>query len=88
LWEGLEPHEFWDAFSSTSPNSDSNTKISYLSLATLLASIPVIRAGLWLAKGSATATCSSILQAPLLAVGFAVLLVSLTGFVGACFHVA
>jgi len=26
--EGLEPQEFWDAFSSTPPNSDSNTKIS------------------------------------------------------------
>ncbi|AQK79340.1 Protein-tyrosine-phosphatase MKP1 [Zea mays] len=26
--EGLEPQEFWDAFSSTLPNSDTNTKIS------------------------------------------------------------
>ncbi|XP_066362166.1 protein-tyrosine-phosphatase MKP1-like isoform X2 [Miscanthus floridulus] len=26
--EGLEPQEFWDAFSSTPPNSESNTKIS------------------------------------------------------------
>ncbi|PWZ04009.1 Protein-tyrosine-phosphatase MKP1 [Zea mays] len=26
--EGLEPQEFWDAFSSMPPNSDSNTKIS------------------------------------------------------------
>jgi hypothetical protein len=26
--EGLKPQEFWDALSSTLPNSDTNTKIS------------------------------------------------------------
>jgi hypothetical protein len=69
------------------PHRFSNLVVGYLNLATLLASIPVIGAGLWLAKGSA-ATCSSMLQTPLLAVGFVVLVVSLAGFVGACFHVA
>jgi hypothetical protein len=69
----------------------SNVMIGYLNLATLLASLPIIGAGLWLARGSSSSsstTCSSILQTPLLAVGFAALLVSLAGFVGACFHVA
>ncbi|XP_040379893.1 tetraspanin-6 isoform X2 [Oryza brachyantha] len=69
------------------PYRFSNVMIGYLNLATLLASIPVIGAGLWMAKGS-TATCSSMLQTPLLVIGFVVLLVSLAGFVGACFHVA
>ncbi|KAG2655268.1 hypothetical protein PVAP13_1KG000200 [Panicum virgatum] len=64
----------------------SNTVIGYLNLVTLLSSIPIIGAGLWLAHGSA-ATCESALQAPLLAIGFTVLLVSLAGFIGACYHV-
>uniref|UniRef100_A0A804UGW4 Tetraspanin-6 n=1 Tax=Zea mays TaxID=4577 RepID=A0A804UGW4_MAIZE len=73
------------------PYRMSNVMIGYLNLATLLASLPIIGAGLWLARGSSSSsstTCSSILQTPLLAVGFAALLVSLAGFVGACFHVA
>ncbi|KAG1339117.1 putative Tetraspanin-6 [Cocos nucifera] len=64
----------------------SNTVIGYLNLLTLLASIPIIGGGLWLARSSAT--CESLLQTPLLVLGFVVLLVSLAGFVGACFNVA
>lgn len=33
-------------------------------------------------------TCESFLQTPLLVIGFVVLIISLAGFVGACFHVA
>ncbi|KAJ1287308.1 hypothetical protein BS78_03G421100 [Paspalum vaginatum] len=68
------------------PHRLSNTAIGYLNLVTLLASIPIIGAGLWLAHCSA-ATCESALQAPLLAIGFIVLLISLAGFIGACYHV-
>ncbi|RWV81667.1 hypothetical protein GW17_00056893 [Ensete ventricosum] len=64
----------------------SNTVIGYLNLLTLLASIPIIGGGLWLARSSAT--CESLLQTPLLVLGFVVLLVSLAGFAGACFNVA
>ncbi|WOL04628.1 tetraspanin-6 [Canna indica] len=64
----------------------SNTVIGYLNLLTLLASIPIIGGGLWLARSSAT--CESSLQTPILVLGFLVLLVSLAGFVGACFNVA
>ncbi|XP_064975606.1 tetraspanin-6-like [Musa acuminata AAA Group] len=63
----------------------SNTVIGYLNLLTLLASIPIIGGGLWLARSSAT--CESLLQTPLLVLGFVVLLVSLAGFAGACFNV-
>ncbi|KAJ3687642.1 hypothetical protein LUZ61_016806 [Rhynchospora tenuis] len=64
----------------------SNTVIGYLNLLTLLASVPLIGGGLWFAHSSTT--CQSALQMPLLALGFVVLLVSLAGFVGACFGVA
>ncbi|KAI0526883.1 hypothetical protein KFK09_002476 [Dendrobium nobile] len=64
----------------------SNSVIGYLNLLTLLSSIPIIAGALWLAKSSAT--CESALETPLLAVGFIILLVSLAGFIGACFNVA
>ncbi|KAG8390636.1 hypothetical protein BUALT_Bualt01G0104100 [Buddleja alternifolia] len=64
----------------------SNTVIGFLNLFTLLASIPIIGAGLWMTKSSTT--CESFLQTPLLTVGFIILIVSLAGFIGACFHVA
>ncbi|PIN11989.1 hypothetical protein CDL12_15408 [Handroanthus impetiginosus] len=64
----------------------SNTLIGFLNLFTLLASIPIIGAGLWMARSSTT--CESFLQTPLLVVGFIILIISLAGFIGACFHVA
>ncbi|KAG8380473.1 hypothetical protein BUALT_Bualt06G0019000 [Buddleja alternifolia] len=64
----------------------SNTVIGFLNLFTLLASIPVIGAGLYMARSSTT--CESFLQTPLLIVGFVILIISLAGFIGACFHVA
>ncbi|KAL2549516.1 Tetraspanin-6 [Forsythia ovata] len=64
----------------------SNSVIGFLNLLTLLASIPIIGAGLWMARSSTT--CESFLQTPLLVVGFIILIISLAGFIGACFHVA
>ncbi|XP_057979552.1 tetraspanin-6 [Malania oleifera] len=64
----------------------SNTVIGFLNLFTLLASIPIIGAGLWMARSSTS--CESFLQTPLLVVGFVVMVVSLAGFIGACFNVA
>ncbi|XP_068330017.1 tetraspanin-6-like [Pyrus communis] len=64
----------------------SNTVIGFLNLFSLLASIPIIAGGLWMARSSTT--CETFLQTPLLVVGFVVLIVSLAGFIGACFHVA
>lgn len=58
--------------------------IGYLNLLTLLASIPIIAGGLWLAK--TTSTCQTFLQKPLLIIGFIILFVSIMGFVGACFN--
>ncbi|KAL5703815.1 Tetraspanin-6 [Ranunculus cassubicifolius] len=64
----------------------SNTVIGFLNLLTLIASIPIIGGGLWMAKSSTS--CEGFLQTPLLVVGFVVLIVSLAGFIGACFNVA
>lgn len=64
----------------------SNTVIGFLNLFSLLASIPIIGAGLWMARNSTT--CQSFLQTPLLVIGFIILIISLAGFIGACFHVA
>ncbi|MED6162411.1 Tetraspanin-6 [Stylosanthes scabra] len=64
----------------------SNTVIGFLNLFTLLASIPIIGAGLWMARSSTK--CANFLQTPLLVIGFIVLVISLAGFIGACFHVA
>ncbi|XP_077239387.1 tetraspanin-6-like [Tasmannia lanceolata] len=64
----------------------SNTVVGFLNLFTLLASIPLIGGGLWMARSSTT--CENFLQTPLMVVGFIVLLVSLAGFIGACFNVA
>jgi len=64
----------------------SNTVIGFLNLFTLLSSIPIIGGGLWMAKNRTT--CESFLQTPLLVIGFVILLVSLAGFIGACFNVA
>ncbi|XP_022134082.1 tetraspanin-6-like [Momordica charantia] len=67
-------------------NKFSNTVIGLLNLLTLIASIPIIGGALWMARNSTT--CEGFLQTPLLVLGFVVLLISLTGFVGACFNVA
>ncbi|XP_044507754.1 tetraspanin-6-like [Mangifera indica] len=64
----------------------SNTVVGFLNLLTLLASIPIIGGGLWMARSSTT--CESFLQTPLLVLGFIVFVISLAGFIGACFHVA
>lgn len=64
----------------------SNTVVGFLNLLTLLASVPIIGGGLWMARSSTT--CESFLQTPLLVLGFIVFVISLAGFIGACFHVA
>ncbi|KAK1322580.1 Tetraspanin-6 [Acorus calamus] len=64
----------------------SNTVIGYLNLQTMLASIPIIGGGLWVAKSNAK--CKGFLQMPLLFDRFVVLLVSIMGSVGACFNIA
>lgn len=63
----------------------SNSAVGFLNLITLIASIPIIGAGLWMARSNCT--CQSILQTPLLVIGFLVFVISLAGFIGACFNI-
>ncbi|KAF8021899.1 hypothetical protein BT93_G2132 [Corymbia citriodora subsp. variegata] len=63
----------------------SNTVVGFLNLLSLLASIPIIGAGLWMARSGTT--CEHTLQTPLLIIGFLILVVSLVGFIGACFNI-
>lgn len=65
----------------------SNTTLGYLNLLTLLSSIPLIGAGLWMTHSSSS-LCTTSLQTPVTVIGFIILLVSLAGFVGSCFHIA
>ncbi|KAG7016282.1 Tetraspanin-6 [Cucurbita argyrosperma subsp. argyrosperma] len=67
-------------------NKLSNSVIGLLNFLTLLGSIPIIGGALWMARNSTT--CEAFLQTPLLVLGFLVLLISLAGFVGACFNVS
>ncbi|CAN6470335.1 unnamed protein product [Victoria cruziana] len=64
----------------------SNSVVGILNLFTIIISIPVIGGGLWLAKNSST--CEAFLQMPLLIIGFVILIISLAGFIGACFNIA
>ncbi|KAK9735090.1 hypothetical protein RND81_04G183100 [Saponaria officinalis] len=63
----------------------SNTIIGFLNLFTLLVSLPIIGGGLIMAKNSTT--CESFLQKPLTIIGFIILIVSIAGFLGACFNI-
>lgn len=67
------------------PRFLSNNVVGFLNLLSLLASIPIIGAGLWMARSGTT--CQHTLQTPLLIIGFVILIVSLVGFIGACFHI-
>ncbi|KAI4376277.1 hypothetical protein MLD38_014059 [Melastoma candidum] len=61
----------------------SNTLIGFLNFLTLLASVPILGAGIWLAHRAST-DCEKFLERPLIAVGVFLLVVSLAGLVGAC----
>ncbi|XP_074590745.1 tetraspanin-7-like [Curcuma longa] len=63
----------------------SNKLIGALNLATLLLSLPVIGGGIYL-KARAATDCEKFLAAPLIALGVFLFVVSLAGFVGACYR--
>ncbi|KAL9687445.1 hypothetical protein QQ045_031847 [Rhodiola kirilowii] len=65
----------------------SNNLLGILNFITLLLSIPIIATGIWLAhKGSSD--CDKFLQKPIIALGVFLLVVSLAGFIGACFRIS
>lgn len=62
----------------------SDKLVGILNFLTFLLSIPIIGAGVWLAKQHHT-DCFRFLQGPVIALGVFILLVSLAGFFGSCF---
>ncbi|URD78730.1 Tetraspanin family [Musa troglodytarum] len=63
-----------------------NTLIAGINFVAMLLSIPIVAVGIWLAT-QADDSCVQLLQWPVIAVGVAVLLVALAGFVGAFWRV-
>lgn len=64
----------------------SNIITGVVNLVTFLLSIPLIGAGIWLATKLNT-ECVRFLEWPIIAIGVIILLVSLAGFVGACWRI-
>ncbi|CAM8945813.1 unnamed protein product [Rhodiola kirilowii] len=65
----------------------SNNLIGILNFLTLLLSIPILGAGIWLAHKGST-DCERFLEKPVIIIGVFLLLVSLAGLIGACFRVS
>ncbi|KAJ7551141.1 hypothetical protein O6H91_06G000600 [Diphasiastrum complanatum] len=65
----------------------SNQLTGIINFLTLLLSIPIIGAGIWLATKHST-DCVRFLQWPVIIIGVFILLVSIAGFVGSCCRVA
>lgn len=65
----------------------SNKIIGIINSVTLLLSILILGGGIWLASTGAS-SCSNFLQWPVIAIGVFLLVVSVSGFLGACFGVA
>ncbi|XP_020103353.1 tetraspanin-8-like [Ananas comosus] len=61
----------------------SGAVLGALNVATLLLSIPIIGAGIWLSHRGST-DCERFLQRPVIALGVFILLVSIAGIAGAC----
>ncbi|KAL9270267.1 Tetraspanin-3-like protein [Drosera capensis] len=64
----------------------SNHIIGLVNFLTLLLSIPILGGGIYLATRASTTDCLRFLQWPILALGVAIFLISLTGIAGACYR--
>ncbi|XP_057818406.2 tetraspanin-3-like [Cryptomeria japonica] len=63
-----------------------NSIVGLLNFVTFLLSIPILGGGIWLATRN-SGNCLRFLQWPIIVIGSAIMLLSLAGFVGACFRV-
>eukprot|EP00252_Welwitschia_mirabilis_P017815 TRINITY_DN3961_c0_g1_i1.p1 TRINITY_DN3961_c0_g1~~TRINITY_DN3961_c0_g1_i1.p1 ORF type:complete len:271 (+),score=-24.50 TRINITY_DN3961_c0_g1_i1:291-1103(+) len=61
----------------------SNNLVGILNFVTFLLSIPIIGAGIWLAR-KAESDCEKFLEKPVIAIGVFLMVVSLLGLIGAC----
>ncbi|GLJ32091.1 hypothetical protein SUGI_0646130 [Cryptomeria japonica] len=65
----------------------SNSLVGILNFLVFLLSIPILGSGIWLATRHGT-DCERFLQGPVIIIGVFIMLISLAGFVGACFRVS
>ncbi|KAF6155072.1 hypothetical protein GIB67_035819 [Kingdonia uniflora] len=65
----------------------SNNLTGILNIVTFLLSIPILGGGIWLSNRAST-DCEKFLEKPIIAIGVFLLVVSLAGFIGACFRVS
>ncbi|KAM7496686.1 hypothetical protein LguiA_021100 [Lonicera macranthoides] len=64
----------------------SNHLIGLLNFLTFLLSIPILGGGIWLSTRATTTDCIIFLQWPLIVIGISILVVSPSGFAGACYR--
>ncbi|PKI42365.1 tetraspanin-8-like [Punica granatum] len=61
----------------------SNNLVGILNFVTFLLSVPILGAGIWLARRAST-DCEKFLEKPVIALGVFLMVVSLAGLIGAC----
>ncbi|OMO93309.1 Tetraspanin [Corchorus olitorius] len=66
--------------------AERNTVVGTINFITLLLSIPIIGAGIWLTNEPDN-TCVKILQWPLIILGISISVVALLGFIGGCWRI-
>ncbi|KMZ63650.1 Tetraspanin-3 [Zostera marina] len=64
----------------------SNAVVGFINFVTFLISIPILGAGIFLATKANTGECLRFLQWPLIIISIAIMIVSLAGFIGACYR--
>ncbi|KAA8543998.1 hypothetical protein F0562_021825 [Nyssa sinensis] len=64
----------------------SNHLIGLLNFLTFLLSVPILGGGIWLSSKANNTDCMKFLQWPLIIIGVSIMVISLAGFVGACYR--
>ncbi|KAI0526864.1 tetraspanin-3 [Dendrobium catenatum] len=63
-----------------------NNLIGAVNFITFLASIPILGGGIWLSSRANSTECLRFLQWPIIIIGITIMVISLMGFVGACYR--
>ncbi|KAI0497421.1 hypothetical protein KFK09_020645 [Dendrobium nobile] len=63
-----------------------NNLIGVINFITFLASIPILGGGIWLSSRANSTECLRFLQWPIIIIGITIMVISLLGFVGACYR--
>ncbi|XP_020578220.1 tetraspanin-3-like [Phalaenopsis equestris] len=63
-----------------------NNLISAINFITFLSSIPILGGGIWLSSRANSTECLRFLQWPILIIGITIMVISLLGFLGTCYH--